>query len=152
MVFFASQPLRLIPVGSAAFLLVPRRRFTRSFAFRMKFFTLPALLVAALLTAAVVVPFLPGAKTQSALFAVEVTLLAASATSQMLQGPTGGPAYFIKCGSDGIQKCYEEAATVCPKGYTIVDKDTNPNAMVAPIGGMAMIARGPNSMLIECKN
>ena len=40
----------------------------------MKLFTLPALLVAALLGALVVVPFLPLAKTSSALFALEVRL------------------------------------------------------------------------------
>ena len=73
------------------------------------------------------------------------------ATSKPIQGPNGGTAYFIKCGSAVIDACYEEAAKVCPKGYTFVDRQANPNAMIVPAGGGLLLARGPNSMLVECK-
>ncbi len=79
-------------------------------------------------------------------------LLAGCATSRPVQGPNGGTAYFIKCGSAVIDACYEEAAKVCPKGYTFADKQANPNAIAAPMaGGGFMMARGPNTMLVECK-
>jgi hypothetical protein len=44
----------------------------------MKFFTLPALLAAALFSAVVVIPFLPAAKTQTALFALEASMTSTS--------------------------------------------------------------------------
>ena len=58
----------------------------------MKFFTLPALLVAALFGAVVVVPFLPAAKTQSALFAVEARL-ASTSSGQVMLYYDGGAGY-----------------------------------------------------------
>ena len=70
--------------------------------------------------------------------------LAACATSKPIQGPNGGTAYFIKCGSAVIDKCYEEAAKVCPKGYTFADSQTNPNGIITPAGNSALFVRGPN--------
>ncbi|MHB1077712.1 hypothetical protein, partial [Thiobacillus sp.] len=60
--------------------------------------------------------------------------LAACATSKPIQGPNGGTAYFIKCGSAVIDACYAEAAKVCPNGYTFVDKQNNPNAVALSNG------------------
>lgn len=78
--------------------------------------------------------------------------LTACATSKPIQGPNGGTAYFIKCGSAVIDACYEEAAKVCPNGYTFVDKQNNPNAVALSNGaGGFNVIRGPNSMLVECK-
>lgn len=77
--------------------------------------------------------------------------LAACATSKPIQGPNGDTAYFIKCGSAVIEKCYEEAAKVCPNGYTFADRQANPNGVVVPTGNGFLMARGPNSMLVECK-
>lgn len=65
-----------------------------------------------------------------------VLSLVACASSRPIQGPNGDTAYFIKCGSARIDACYEEAAKVCPKGYTVEDKQSN---------------RGPNTMLVQCK-
>lgn len=83
---------------------------------------------------------------------VFIAALAACATSKPIKGPTGGTAYFIKCGSAVIDKCYEEAAKVCPKGYTFADGQANPNGAVTPIGNSALLIRGPNSILVECKS
>ena len=55
----------------------------------MKFFTLPALLVAALLGAIVVVPFLPFAKTSSALFALEARMTSTGPGQIVLYYDTG---------------------------------------------------------------
>ncbi len=78
-------------------------------------------------------------------------LLAACATSRPMQGPNGGTAYFIKCGSAVIEACYEEASRVCPNGYTFADRSANPNALMVPAGPGFLMARGPNTMLVECK-
>jgi hypothetical protein len=77
--------------------------------------------------------------------------VAGCATPQKMQGPGGGPAYLIKCDSADIGLCYEEAAKVCPNGYAIADRQTSPNAVVAPAEGMATIVRASDSMLVECK-
>ncbi len=55
----------------------------------MKFLTLPALLVAALLSALVVVPFLPAAKSQTSLFAVEVPMTSTAPGQVLLYYDTG---------------------------------------------------------------
>lgn len=81
-----------------------------------------------------------------------VAMLTACASSKQIQGPNGKPAYFVKCGSAAIDACYEEAAKVCPSGYTFLDRQNNPNAVAVPtVGGGFMMARGPNQMLVECK-
>ncbi len=80
-----------------------------------------------------------------------VSALLGCATSKTIHGPNGQPAYFIKCGSAVIDVCYEEAAKVCPNGYTFLDRENNPNAMILPAGSGFMVARGPNTMLIQCK-
>jgi hypothetical protein len=77
--------------------------------------------------------------------------LAACATSKPIKGPNGGTAYFIKCGSAVIDKCYEEAAKVCPNGYTFADRQNNPNGVIVPTGAGFIGVRGPNQMLVECK-
>lgn len=78
-------------------------------------------------------------------------LLGCATVSEPMSGPNGGSAYFIKCGSAMLQKCYEQAAKVCPSGYAVVDNQGNPNAMVTQSGGMPMVVRGPNQLMVECK-
>ncbi len=77
--------------------------------------------------------------------------LTGCASSRTIQGPNGKEAHSIRCGSAVIEACYEEAAKLCPKGYTFLDRGGNPNAVVLPAGNGLMVARGPNQMLIECK-
>lgn len=89
-------------------------------------------------------------KTTTAILLLALSL-AGCATSKPIQGPNGTQAFFIKCGSAVIDACYEEAAKVCPNGYGMVDRQANPNAMIAPVGNSLMAVRGPNTMLIECK-
>ncbi|QUN06364.1 hypothetical protein KDN34_02545 [Shewanella yunxiaonensis] len=78
-------------------------------------------------------------------------LLTACATSTPIQGPNGTQAFLISCGSAVIEKCYEEAAKVCPRGYVFLDKNGNENAVIMPVAGSFMAVRGRNKMLIECK-
>jgi hypothetical protein len=88
---------------------------------------------------------------KKACFLALAVILAGCATSKPIQGPSGKQAFFIKCGSAVIDACYEEAAKVCPRGYTMADRQANPNAILAPAGNSVMAVRGPNTMLIECK-
>ena len=82
---------------------------------------------------------------------ITISLLAVSlvgcATSKPIQGPGGSIAFYIKCGSAVIDACYEEAARVCPNGYTVADRQANPNAIFTGYG----FVRGPSSMFVECK-
>ena len=81
-----------------------------------------------------------------------LTLVASGcATSNQIQGPNGKPAFFIKCGSAVLQKCYEKAAEVCPSGYSMLDRDQNGNAIIVPAGNALVMTRGPNSIFVECK-
>lgn len=47
-----------------------------------------------------------------------------------------------------IDKCYEEAAKVCPTGYVFLDKDSNGNGVFVPTENSLAIVRGPISLLI----
>jgi hypothetical protein len=66
-------------------------------------------------------------------------------------GPSGRPAYYVKCPAAAIDKCYEEAARVCPRGYAFVDRGSNVPGVVVPVGNAFVFGRGPNTMLVECK-
>lgn len=50
-----------------------------------------------------------------------------------------------------MQRCYEEAAKICPKGYTLVDNQGNPNAVIVPNRFAPTVVRGPNQLFVECK-
>ena len=90
-------------------------------------------------------------RTFLAMLIAAISVLSGCATSKQIQGPNGSKAFYIKCGSAVLDACYEEAAKVCPKGYTMADRQASSNAAVIPAGNIFMVAHGPNSMLIECK-
>lgn len=85
--------------------------------------------------------------TSMAIFAT----LSGCTSSRQIQGPSGNVAYFIKCPGGKIDACYEEAAKVCPGGYTFADKQASPNGVIVPAGNSMIMAKGPNTMLVECK-
>ena len=90
---------------------------------------------------------------KSSLFIVlSVVVFAGCATSKPIQGPNGKQAFYIKCGAAAMDACYEEAAKVCPKGYAFLDKGSNPQGIIVPVGNALMVGHGPNTMLIECKD
>jgi hypothetical protein len=82
---------------------------------------------------------------------VTVSCLAGCTTSKPMQGPNGRQAFFIKCPAASIDSCYEEASKVCPKGYAFADKGGNAPGVIVPVGGVLVAGRGPNTMLVECK-
>ena len=70
--------------------------------------------------------------------AVALAALGGCASSRTVHGPGGKAAHSIRCGSAVIEACYEKAAQLCPRGYTIVDRPM-------PAAGM------PTQMLVECQ-
>ncbi len=88
-----------------------------------------------------------------------VTVLTACATSTQMVGPSGTPAFAIKCGAGVIDACYQKAGEVCPSGYTVLNSQGSHylgqigTANVAGAYGSAtsMPMISPNVMLIECK-
>lgn len=86
-------------------------------------------------------------------FALLITSLSicGCATSRPIQGPNGVTAYFIKCAANAIDTCYEEAAKVCPTGYTFLNQQGSNTATIIPMGKSFMVAGGPNTMMVECK-
>ena len=84
--------------------------------------------------------------------AVAISAMSGCATSREIAGPNGKPAYFIKCGSAVIDACYAEAGKVCPSGYSFLDKNNSSVGAILPVGNSLMLARGPNTFLVECKS
>jgi hypothetical protein len=80
------------------------------------------------------------------------SVLAGCATSKDVMAPSGKMAHLIKCGSARIDLCYEKAAEVCPKGYSIVaDREGANGALVTPGSGIGAFVLGPSTMFVECK-
>ncbi len=77
-------------------------------------------------------------------------LVSACATSKAIQGPNGRTAYLIKCGG-AVDACYEEAAKLCPTGYTVADRKADPDAVVMPAIAWFSAARRHTQMQVECK-
>ena len=87
------------------------------------------------------------------------TVLAACATATQIVGPSGTPAFSIRCGAAAVEACYQKAGEVCPSGYTVLNSHGSRylgqvgTANVAGAYGSAtsMPMVSPNTMLIECK-
>lgn len=75
----------------------------------------------------------------------------ASVQAGQFMGPNGGQAHSLKCSGMGrtIEKCYAAAGSLCPKGYTIIDRSEGPG-MIIPAGDGAFMAR-QQGIAIECK-
>lgn len=64
-------------------------------------------------------------------------------------GPSGKPAYTMKCSGFGrtLEDCFVEAGSLCPGGYAVVNQSSGIKAV--PISGQFMVARD-DSLTIEC--
>lgn len=84
---------------------------------------------------------------------IALTLVTGCALVTEVKGPSGRTNYSIKCGSDMIEKCYQKAAELCPRGYDMVDRMGGGGpGVVTRVGTTYFAAQGPNNMLIECKS
>jgi hypothetical protein len=91
-------------------------------------------------------------RTIPTLAAIAATLaLSACASSKPVPGPSGQSAYSVRCPAAAIEKCYEEAGRLCPKGYDLADRGSGGASVLVPVGGVLVAARGPNTLLVECK-
>jgi len=76
------------------------------------------------------------------------------ASSEQVVGPNGAPAYLVKCGNAVKAKCTEKAADLCPKGYTLLDRNGNRYDDLTKVGNAGMLeikADTTTAMLIQCK-
>jgi hypothetical protein len=88
-----------------------------------------------------------------------LAVLTACATAKQIVGPSGTPAYSIRCGAAVADACYEKAGEVCPNGYTVLNSQGSRylgqigSASVAGSYGSATSTPiiTPNTLLVECK-
>jgi uncharacterized protein YceK len=83
-----------------------------------------------------------------------LVLLAGCASAKQVRGPGGGTAYEVKCGNAAKSKCREKAADVCPRGYSVLDRDADrygDSTKVGNAGALEIRADTSTYMLIQCK-
>lgn len=88
------------------------------------------------------------------LFLVAIISLAGCASAKQVRGPNGGTAYEVKCGNAAKSKCREKAADVCPRGYSVLDRDADrygDSTKVGNAGVLEIRADTSTYMLIQCK-
>lgn len=81
-------------------------------------------------------------------------VLAGCATSEQVTGPHGAPAYLVTCGNAVKAKCIEKAATLCPNGYTELERQANRYDGLAKVGNVGvpeLKADTTTRMLIQCR-
>lgn len=87
-------------------------------------------------------------------FAVLAAVLLAGCATQVkvtpVSGPTGKPAFAMRCGgsSQGLASCYEAAGRSCPGGYSVVDRATS-TSVVSVNGVTAPSVQ--QTLVIECR-
>lgn len=87
--------------------------------------------------------------------AICAALLAAGCATnsgEAIVGPDGRPAYAMKCSGKmrSMEKCFRDAAELCPTGYDIVSQETG--AVGVPASGGGMMVAPSRSMLIQCRD
>jgi hypothetical protein len=76
--------------------------------------------------------------------------LVSCASSRAVEGPSGRSSYLIKCGGT-VDACYEKAAKLCSKGYTVTDRHSDRNSEAMPAAAWYSAGRRSTQMQIECK-
>ena len=81
---------------------------------------------------------------------VFVLHLAGCATAKQVMTPDGKPGYSITCNGTAVSMtvCYEKAAEVCPKGYSVVDKQNQSGFVVSK---NYMGSTSNKGIFVECK-
>jgi len=83
-----------------------------------------------------------------AIFASLLLTACASTSPQQFVGPSGRPAYALRCGSN-LAACYTRAGELCPNGYLVIDRATGTVAIPAGNGGT--LAEPRHSLAVECR-
>ncbi len=87
-------------------------------------------------------------------FLLFLLVLAGCASSRQVRGPNGGTAYEVKCGNAVKSKCTAKAADLCPRGYTVLDRNGDRYddlTKVGNAGALEVKADTTTIMLIQCK-
>lgn len=88
------------------------------------------------------------------LFLIFLLVLAGCASARQVRGPNGGTAYEVKCGNAAKSKCTAKAADVCPRGYSVLERNANRYddlTKVGNAGALEIKADTTTTMLIQCK-
>lgn len=79
--------------------------------------------------------------------AILTTGCAGASSTQIANSPDR---YDVTC-RHGLGNCHEEAARVCPSGYTVVDRGEQSGAVVSPLGNSAMVTPVyKGEIIVEC--
>lgn len=88
------------------------------------------------------------------LFLMILVVLAGCASYKPVKGPNGGTAYEVKCGNAVKSKCTAKAADLCPRGYTVLERNADRYddlTKVGNAGALEIKADTSTYMLIQCK-
>lgn len=74
----------------------------------------------------------------------------ANISPQPMNGPSGRPAYTMKCSGMGrtLEDCYQKAGELCTRGYTVIDRDSS--IVAVPVSG-GVVAAPRHMLAVECK-
>lgn len=81
-------------------------------------------------------------------------VLAGCASAKQVKGPNGGTAYEVKCGNAAKSKCTAKAADLCPRGYSVLERNADrydDSTRVGNAGALEIRADTSTYMLIQCK-
>ena len=83
-----------------------------------------------------------------------LVVLAGCASAKQVKGPNGEIAYLVQCGNAVKGKCAEKAADLCPKGYSVLDRDSDLYDDLTKVGNAGKLeikVDTTTTMLIQCK-
>ena len=81
-------------------------------------------------------------------------VLAGCASAKQVKGPNGGTAYEVKCGNAVKSKCTAKAADLCPRGYSVLERNADRYDDLNKVGNAGMLeikADTTTTMLIQCR-
>lgn len=88
------------------------------------------------------------------LFWILFVLLAGCASYKPVKAPDGSNAYEVKCGNAVESKCTQKAADLCPRGYSVLERNADRYddlTKVGNAGALEIKADTTTIMLIQCK-
>jgi len=88
------------------------------------------------------------------IFLMFLLVLSACASAKQVKGPNGGAAYEVKCGNAVKSKCTAKANDLCPRGYSVLERNSDRYDdlnKVGSAGSLEIKADTTTTMLIQCK-
>lgn len=83
-----------------------------------------------------------------------IVALAGCASAKQVRGPNGETAYQVKCGNAVKSKCTSKAADLCPRGYSVLERNSDRYDDLTKVGSAGVLeikADTTTTMLIQCK-